>query len=230
MLDTFDVVIQITRQKLLTLILQNVRVAKLSPVPKWQIGLSGPTGNFNAIFDSVDLTLEVGTNHATLAFHIYAASIVVPNENPVGITDGEMDVKLDIVPGFPFKVILQSAELKTSQTGSIKNVQAFFLNLKNLLTGHLDTQTGWDLFDPNNTPDNVKLLMMGLTLNGKIQVVDADTVAGMIGSGQATNVTNFINPHDIGVGMSANWTINNVIARPWSGCWIRKQLSIICRG
>ncbi len=209
MLDNFDMVIQISRKKFLAYILENVLIHNLPIVPKFTFKVLDKAGTFTAILDAVDINLVSGKNEATLEFTVYAATATLPNQSQLGFSQGQIDIKLKITPGVPFKVILQKAEFKTIQTPNIDNPTSFFQTVNDLLTASLDTKTEWDLFP--NTPSATALILLGLSLNGQVFCLDHDTVAGVMGKGDSKKVTNFLKSQDFGVALSAKQVKNNIL-------------------
>ncbi|MEK7509990.1 MAG: hypothetical protein AAB567_00305 [Patescibacteria group bacterium] len=209
MLDSFDLVVQISKKKFLSYILEHVLIHNLPIVPKFTFKVLGQNGTMTAILDGVDLYLSVGKNEVTLVYHVYAATVTLPNKSQLGFSEGEINIRLKITPGAPFRVIMQMARFRTSQTSQIADTTAFFKDVANLITASLDTKTEWDLFP--NTPSATALIMLGLSFNGQIFCLDKDTIAGVIGTGDIKKVTNFLKKQDFGVGLSAAGVKNNIL-------------------
>ena len=60
MLDSFDLVVQISKKKLLSYILENVLIHNLPIVPTFTFKILDQKGSITAILDGVDLYLSLG--------------------------------------------------------------------------------------------------------------------------------------------------------------------------
>ncbi len=209
MLDTFDVVIELSRKKLLDYILEHVLIQNKPIVPKFQWSLYSQGNGIQAILDSVDLSLQAGTNQATLTFHVYAASVTLAQQPQVGFTDGQILIPLELAVGAPFKVRMQSAQFTTTQTSQLGDPNSFFQTVNALLTGALDTSTEWDLFP--DTPNQTLQFLIALALNGRVACFDAETVVATIGTGDLTKVSNFLNFEDCAVGIGVTLVKNTIL-------------------
>jgi|GEM_PF-3450125 len=209
MLDTFDFVIQLTKVKLLSYILQSVTIGNLPIVPRFTLSTSGPKGKIKAILDNADLTLTKGTNQATLIFTVYAATVELTSQSQIGFSDGEIRINLLIIPGQPFKIRLTSVEFITSQTSKIADPTTFFADVAVMLTNVVDTKTDIDIFP--NTPSGSAIMLLGLAINGQIFCLDADTICATIGNGDTTGVKRFLAFDDFAIGMSAQSVKNSLL-------------------
>ncbi len=209
MLDTYSVVAQLSRQALLNYILAAVRINKQPIAPRTVLKFSGPAGSAAFVLDSLEFSLEPGTDRATLVYQLYSATATLDGQSQRSFSEGELRIELRIVPGTPFNATLQSAAFSSSQTSNIPDAKAFFDGVASVLAAGLDTSTSWSLF-PNTSAEG-KLLSLGFLLNGQILCLNANTVVAVLGSGSTAGVTEFRGTYDFALGLSAAWVKTNLL-------------------
>lgn len=209
MIDTFDVVIQLSRAKLLNYILENVQIKNLPIVPKFSLAASSQDTNFTSYLDGVDLQLNPGTDQITLTYHVCAASIYRSGQPEVGISDGEVQFTMKLLVGTPFQIKFESVAFQTSQTSGISDTTAFFNDVNAALTSIIDTTKQWNLFP--NTPDQTALALTEFAFSGNVSCLDANTVVATAGTGNLKNVKNFLNFEDFALAMAAPLVKNNLL-------------------
>lgn len=209
MLDTYDVVVEISRAKLLDYLLDNIAIQGLPIAPRFVLRASSPAGNVQAILDAVDLRLTVGADQVTLVYHVYGAAIELTGQDVIGFSEGAIEIALKLTTGAPVNGVLQSATFQTAQTADIPDPSAFLAAVDGILTGMLDTTTVWQLFP--HSSNQAKLLMAKLGFGGQISCLDAETVVAAVGTGNIAQVTNFLTTEDFGIGLSAPWVKNNLL-------------------